>query len=140
MALRLCSAQIVQNPIVLETFEMKCKWIKKTNVLNWSNMSIVCYYLIKWNGYDCSSKQPNVCETSAARLAKKKNPNKTVTQKSSPTGAYQGHKLMQIFFPCLFLFLEKKSKAKKSILCGVKVAITQGTMQHMKYWGWEIRT
>lgn len=74
LALRLCSAQIVQNPIVLETFEMKCKWIKKTNVLNWSNMSIVCYYLIKWNGYDCSSKQPNVCKTSAARLAPQKNP------------------------------------------------------------------
>lgn len=70
----------------------------------------------------------------------KKKPNKTITQKSPPTGAYQGHKLMQIFFPCLFLFLEKKSKAKKSILCRVKVAITQGTMQHMKYWGWEIRT
>lgn len=48
---------------------MKCKLIKKANVLNWSDMSIVYYDLIKWNGYDWSSKQLNICETSAARLA-----------------------------------------------------------------------
>lgn len=105
--------KMVQNPIVLGSFEVKCKWIKKTNVLNWSGISIVCYYLIEWNGYDCSSKLPDVCETSAAGLATPQNPNKPIDWKKPTHRSHTRHKLVQIFLPCLFLFLGKENQSKE---------------------------